>query len=86
MKLQARNKFVLISRDESHNEVSGLLIPGQGQEKQHIGDILSVGDLVEDAKIKDDKRCIFHKGNGFEIEYEGNTYLVIEGDRIIAAI
>lgn len=84
--IQARNKYVFIIRDNVDEEVGGLLIPGQGQEKPHTGDILTVGDLVEDQKIKDDKRCLFHKGTGFDIEYEGQTYLVIEGERIIAAI
>lgn len=86
MTIQARNRFVFIIRDEVGEEINGLLIPGESQEKPHTGDILSVGDLVEDQKIKDDKRCLFHKGNGFDIEYEGKTYLVIEGERIIAAI
>lgn len=88
MKIEATNDFVFIIRDEAEKETMGLIIPGQGQEKPSHGTIHSVGDLVQDKKIKQGKgkKAIFHKGNGFDIDYEGQTYLVIEGGRIIGII
>lgn len=84
--IQAVNNFVFVIRDESETETSGFILPDQAQEKQHRGTIYSVGDLVEDKKIKEGKKCLFHKGNGFDVEHEGQVYLVIEGVKVIAVI
>jgi len=81
--IKATNHFVFIIRDETETEISGMLIPGKGQEKPHWGKAYSVGPLVHDKSIKKDRKCLFFKGAGFDIEYGGETYLVIEGDRII---
>lgn len=86
MPIQARNNFVFIIRDEIQEEILGFIIPGQGQEKPHKGRVFSVGDLVVDKKIKQDTNCLFHKGSGFDITFEGVTYLVIEGERIICTV
>jgi co-chaperonin GroES (HSP10) len=83
MQIQATNNFVYIIRDEVENEIGGLLIPDSGKEKPHKGKIFSVGELVQDKKIKTGKIGVFHKGAGFDIEYNGQEYLVIEGERII---
>lgn len=84
--IQATNNFVFIVRDKTETEKSGLLIPGQGQEKQHSGEIFSVGSLVRDTKIQKGKgkKAIFHKGIGFEIIYQEVTYLVLMDTEIIA--
>ena len=81
--IHATNNYVFIIRDEIKQEASGLLIPGQGQEKPFHGLIFSVGELVKDKKIKKGKKAIFMKGNGQEIEYNGETYIVLNDDRII---
>lgn len=83
MPIQATNNFVYIIRDEVKKEISGLLIPDGGKEKPHKGKIFSVGELVQDKKIKIGRVGVFHKGTGFDIEYDGHEYLVIEGERII---
>lgn len=84
-KIQARNNFVFIKRDEVVNEMAGLIIPGQGREKPHEGTIVSAGPLVEDPAIKNGKgkKAIFHKGIGFEIDIDGETFLVLLGGEII---
>lgn len=86
--IKARNNFVLVKRDEVQEESSGFVIPGQGREKPHTGTILSVGKLVKDQDIKHGakQKCLFHKTVGFEIEYEGVVYLVLEGEQIIAMV
>lgn len=86
MPIQAVNQFVFIIRDDITEEVSGLVIPGQGQEKPNYGLIHSAGELIADKKIESGKRAMFHKGGGMSIEFEGVEYVVIEGDRIISII
>lgn len=86
--IQATNNFVYIIRDKPKNEIAGAYIPSSGIEKQSRGTIYSVGDLVQDKRIKSGKgkTCIFHKGTGFEIEYENTTYLVLSGEDITGII
>lgn len=85
--IQATNNFVFILRDAVKEETAdGLWIPAEGRERPHTGTVVSAGELVQDKNIKDGKRVMFHKGNGFDIPYEQKTYLVIEGDRVIAIL
>lgn len=85
-KIQARNNFVFIKRDETKTKLDGLFIPGAGQEKPHEGLIVSIGRLVRDKSIATGDKALFHKGVGFEITYESNIYLVLMGEEIIATI
>lgn len=82
----ACNKFVLVLRDETESESYGLEIPNEGRVKPHSGTIHAVGSKVEDENIKAGigKKCLFHAGIGFDLEYEETTYLVLGGHEIIA--
>lgn len=86
--IQATNNFVFIIKDEEQSESNGLIIPGSSREKTNTGTIFSVGDLVQDKKIKNGKgkKCMFHKGIGFSIEYEQTEYLVLAGEEVIAVL
>lgn len=88
MSIQATNSFVFIVRDEAESEVGGLIIPETGKVKPHKGTIFSVGGMAKDPKIKNGrgKTALFHKGIGFEIEYEDKVYLVLMDSEIIAVI
>jgi co-chaperonin GroES (HSP10) len=83
---QACNEFVLILRDETPTSKNEMLIASGGREKPHVGMIHAAGDNVEDKNVKAGAgcKCLFHAGTGFEIEYEGIVYLVLEGSKIIA--
>ena len=85
MAIQATNNFVYIVRDEAESQVGGLIIPETGKVKPHKGVIFSVGEMAKDPKIKKGKGkiALFHRGVGFEIEYEDKTYLVLMDNEII---
>jgi co-chaperonin GroES (HSP10) len=82
--VQAVNNFVFVVRDEV--EENEFIIPDQGRERPHSGHIVSTGALVQDKKIKATKRCLFHKGVGFPVAFEGVEYLVLTSDQVIAII
>lgn len=86
--IQATNNFIFVVRDVIEGEKDGFFIPDQGREKPPTGEIISVGELVQDKKIKSakNKKCMFHKGVGMPIEYEGVEYLVLEDRQIIALV
>lgn len=88
MPIQATNNFVFVTREKAESEKAGIIIPDQGREKPNEGIIYSVGDLIQDKKIKAAKlkRCLFFKGTGFTVTYLGVDYLVLTSDQIIAIL
>lgn len=88
MPIQATNNFVFVIRDKANSEKAGIYIPNTGREKPNEGTVFSVGDLIQDKKIKaaKNKKCLFFKGTGFTIEYQGVDYLVLTSDQIIAIL
>lgn len=86
MPIQATNDFVFIKREETKNEISGLILPSDGKVKPHTGEIISVGELVGDKKIRKGKNALWHATVGMEIEYEDVTYLVLTSREIIAVV
>jgi len=87
-KIQATNNYVFVVLEETLTEKSGLLLPSQSKEKPSRGKIITVGDLVQDKKIKNgkDKTALFHKGSDASIEFEGVDYQVLESNHIIAVV
>jgi len=86
--IKATNNFVWVIRDESEKEMSGLAIPGIGQEPPPQGTIYSVGKLVRDENIKagKGKKCLFHRGSGYPIPFEDKEYLILEDAHIIGIV
>jgi chaperonin GroES len=88
MAIQATNDFVFVIRGKSESEKSGIIIPDQGREKPNEGTIVTIGDLVQDKRIKGalKKKCLFFKGTGFTVPYQGVEYLVLTSNQIIAIL
>ena len=87
--IKVTNNSVFVIRDKTETETaSKLFIPGSGREKPHTGVVYGVGGLVKDPEIKRSKgkKALFHKGVGQEIEYEGQTYLVLDAAHVIAIV
>lgn len=84
--MKATNDFVLVIRHETPAEKGGLIIPNQGRVKPHVGTIVSSGGLTKDQNIKAGKGkiALFHPTVGWELEYEGQVYLVLTSNQIIA--
>lgn len=84
MPIEATNGYVWTKRDETETEKGGLLLPGAGKVKPNTAKILSSGETVKDSKVKRGKgrKAIFPKGAGQEIEYKGETYLILAAEVI----
>lgn len=85
MAIKATNNFIFIIRDKTESEKGGLLIPTQSVEKPHSGIIFSCGKMVRDPDLKKaiGKTAIFHKTTGQEIEFEGDTFVVLPDEHIL---
>jgi len=64
---------------------SGILIPETVKESPKEGLVIAIGDSTE-IKVKVGDQVIFAKDMGFEINYEGNSYLILPSKAILAVI
>jgi chaperonin GroES len=65
----------------------GVLLPETAKEKPQQGTVEAIGDPDEmetDLKVGD--RVLFPKYTGTEIKFEGNTYLLMNEDDVLARI
>ena len=71
---------------------SGIVLPGQAKEKPSQGEVVAVGPGgVIDGKevkmqVKEKDKVIYSKYSGTEVEIDGETYLVVKQNDIIAVI
>jgi co-chaperonin GroES (HSP10) len=79
----AVNEWVIVKRDETDSEKGGLIVPTAGREKPHSGTIISVGVQAKDKNIRKSKKAFFHRGVGFEIEYNKEVFLVLRSEEIL---
>ena len=71
---------------------SGIVLPDSSKEKTQQAEVIAVGSgKIVDGKevpvqVKPGDRVIYRKYTGTEIKYEGEKYLVINADDIIAIV
>lgn len=79
---------VLLKPIEGESQTpGGVLLPDTAKEKPQQGTVEAIGDkeeMVTDLKVGD--RVLFPKYTGTEIKYEGETYLLMDEDSILARI
>jgi chaperonin GroES len=89
MQIKPFEDRVLVEQVESEESKTkgGIYIPDTAKEKQRIGKVIEVGtdeELAEHIKVGD--KIIFAKFTGDEIEFEGEKYLIIARNDILAVI
>ncbi|CEG23953.1 10 kDa chaperonin [Planococcus massiliensis] len=72
---------------------SGIVLPGSAQEKPQEGKVIAVGNGVirdngqrTELEVKEGDRIIFSKYAGTELKYEGNEYLILRENDILAIL
>ena len=85
---------VIIELIEAEEKTSsGIVLPGSAQEKPQEGKVIAVGNgLIRDngqrteLEVKEGDRIIFSKYAGSELKYEGNEYLILRENDILAIL
>jgi len=67
---------------------SGLFIPDSAQEKQHKGTVIAVGKGKKDEPmtVKVGDQVLYGKYSGSELQFDGNDYLMMREEDILAII
>jgi chaperonin GroES len=94
MKIKPFGDRVLVKRiEEEARTPSGIIIPDQFKEKPVYGEVVSVGSGTHDSngnlrplKVKEGDQVIFGKYAGFEVDIEGESYLIMREDDLLADI
>ena len=94
MKFRPLHDRVLVKRiDEDEKSPGGIIIPDTAQEKPMEGEIVSTGNgtRTEDGKtipldVKSGDRILFGKFSGTEVKIDGDEYLIMREDDILAIV
>jgi chaperonin GroES len=85
---------ILIKRLEKGEEVrGGIIIPDSAKEKPQQGEVKAVGSgkLLETGQrvppeVKPGDRILFGKYSGSDIKLDGDEYLILKEDEILAVV
>ncbi|KPJ96500.1 MAG: molecular chaperone GroES [Gammaproteobacteria bacterium SG8_11] len=85
---------VLVKRVESDNKsAGGIVIPDTAQEKPMIGEVVAVGNgkVLDNGDTRKPEvtvgdRILFGKYSGTEVKLEGDDYLMMKEDDIMAIL
>lgn len=86
------DRVVIELVEQEETTASGIVLPGSAQEKPQEGKVVAVGSgaIVDGQKValevKENDRIIFSKYAGTEVKYQGNEYLILREDDILAII
>ncbi len=71
---------------------SGIIISGANKEKSQIAEVIAVGPgqkidgVLEEMHVKVGDKVIISKFAGTEIKYEGQDYVIVKQDDILAIV
>lgn len=87
------DRVVLKVQKEEEQSIGGIVIASNAKEKPTTGEVIAVGNgrILDNGQrvepeVKVDQSVVFDKYAGSEVKYEGEEYLVIRENDIIAVI
>jgi len=89
LKIQPLSDRVLVEPQEAETKTaSGLYIPDSAKEKPQQGKVVAVGKGTKDHSmtVKVGDIVLYGKYSGSELKYEGNYYLIMREEDILAII
>ena len=94
MKIKPLRDRVLVKRVDAEEETAGgIVIPDTAKERPQRGEVVALGTGKTDEKgeavpweVKEGDRVLFGKYSGTDIEIEGEEYLFIREEDILATL
>ena len=86
------DRVVLKQLDAEETTKSGIVLPGQAQEKPQQAEIVAVGPggMVDGKEIKMEvkvgDKVIYSKYAGTDVELEGEKYIIVKQNDILAVV
>jgi chaperonin GroES len=93
MKVRPLHDRVIVQRlEEGEQKIGGIIIPDTAKEKPQQGKVIAVGlGKREKAErvpldVKEGDTILFGKYSGQEIKIDGNEYLIMREDEVLAVV
>ena len=94
MKLRPLHDRVLVKRvEEQEEKIGGIIIPDSAKEKPQQAEVVAAGPgkLLDSGErstmeVKAGDRILFGKYSGSEIKIDGQEYLILREDEILAVL
>lgn len=88
-----RNRVIVERNEHEESTKSGIIITDSSKERPSQGKIIAVGPgrlresgELQPMSVEVGEQVYFSKYAGEEVEYEGNKYLILDDDDILAVI
>jgi chaperonin GroES len=93
-RIQPLQDRILVKRlDADEEQIGGIIIPDSAKEKPHEGEVIAVGPgkVTDDGKrqapeVNEGDKILFAKYAGTEVKSEGEEYLIMREDDVLAII
>ena len=94
IRIQPLQDRILVKRlDADEEQIGGIIIPDSAKEKPHEGEVIAVGPgkVTDDGKrqapeVNEGDKILFAKYAGTEVKSEGEEYLIMREDDVLAVI
>lgn len=82
------DRVIIAPAPAEEKTIGGIIIPDTAKEKPLQGTVMAVGNGTKDEEmvVKEGDTVIYGKYAGTELEYEGNKYLVMRQNDILAIL
>ena len=86
------DKIVLKQLEAEETTKSGIVLPGQAQEKPQQAEVVAVGPggLVDGKEVKMEvavgDKVIYSKYSGTEVKMDGTEYIIVKQNDILAVV
>ena len=84
------NRVVIKMIENEETTKSGIILAGNAQEKPQIAEVVEVGPgkevdgKLEKMLVKEGDKVVVNKYAGTEVKYEGEEYIIVKQDDILA--
>lgn len=82
------DRVVLKQLVAEETTASGIVLPGQAQEKPQMAEVIAVGPGTEEVKmeLKEKDQVVFSKYAGTEVKVDGEELIIIKQQDILAIV
>lgn len=79
------SKRVVLQRvKEEEKKVGGLLLPNSAKNAENIAKVITIADDITTIQVND--TVIFEQFEGLSIEHNGETFIIIKEENIVAIV
>ncbi len=80
------NRVLIKASKQEEKTQSGIYIPDTAKEKPRKGEIIALGNKMEEKRLKVGDKVLFGKYAGTEISHKGVDYLMMREDDVFAIL